>query len=826
MKLTLKNFRCYTNQVFDFDDDTITLISGPSGHGKTTILLAIQFALYGLSGHKYLISHNKSSCEVVLVYKNFKIKRTKRPNILNLEVDGKLYEDKEAQVIINKYFGTNNSSTFFMDMSHLEKMEFLEKIVNADCDVKELKMRIKSEISYLSKELAILDGQISNTESMLKLVQKPAKVEKPGNEIAEALKDLSKEELMLKKEQSIKQLERENLNKEECNALNVHLNVLRGEIASLGSVDPQIRRRVEDSRRRLAELEVCNGRFNKLRERFLVAEDALKELPKYDHANDDQLHRIEQRIQELDKKIDKCTILKDLHVLNNLETEYNEALDHERLEWQRRVDLIQDQLIPLRHTPKQDVSCLKQICAEFELVQAFNAKHDLDDIDEQIKALRLTFFKSYTCSNCNHKIVINMDTFEVVPSSDPPHTTEVSVSPSRDSRVDERIKERLQELIQLKGRVSQNSAFMQVTNIDEVRSNIATADKVTKLEDNLRQLGSFKASTTLNKMKKKIDKMKAALSSSLSDLRDAGEVSDVDVDTLKDERRESTIELNTLSQQLKVKRGLLKKIEASQAYDAEEHSETKRSIECCVRALQERSGELDKLKRKERLEDKIKSLKTQLDQLRFDAAAIPRLSQLLKDIDGGLEYHAQYSNYINFHVQLKKYKMIKDTLNNFITSKQKMEHTYLKTLLFKQKVIEAEHESLQMVVNTVNTHLAVLLEDFFSESLGDPIQIYLELKVVSETRPQVNMVINYKGNSVDYKSLSTGEYARVKLAFDLTFKEILGETIIMLDECTANLDQDLSTRIFDKIKASFPSKTILVVAHQVVRGTFDNVLTL
>ena len=109
-----------------------------------------------------------------------------------------------------------------------------------------------------------------------------------------------------------------------------------------------------------------------------------------------------------------------------------------------------------------------------------------------------------------------------------------------------------------------------------------------------------------------------------------------------------------------------------------------------------------------------------------------------------------------------------------------MEQVYLKTLLFKQKVIEAEHESLQFMIEIINSHLSVLLQDFFSESFGDPIQIYLELE--SGKRPQVNTIINYKGNKVDYKSLSMGEYARVKLAFDLTFKEILGENIIMLDE--------------------------------------------
>ena len=140
--------------------------------------------------------------------------------------------------------------------------------------------------------------------------------------------------------------------------------------------------------------------------------------------------------------------------------------------------------------------------------------------------------------------------------------------------------------------------------------------------------------------------------------------------------------------------------------------------------------------------------------------------------------------------------------------------------------MEAEHESLQCIISTINSHIAILLNDFFSENFGDPIQIYLTVDVQNDSKPQLNTIINYKGNRVDYKSLSTGEYSRVKLAFDLTFKEILGENIIMLDECTANLDQDLSTKIFNKIKATFPSKTILVVAHQVIVGAFNHVLNL
>ena len=34
MKITLKNFRCYENETFDFGENGITLLSGSSGAGK------------------------------------------------------------------------------------------------------------------------------------------------------------------------------------------------------------------------------------------------------------------------------------------------------------------------------------------------------------------------------------------------------------------------------------------------------------------------------------------------------------------------------------------------------------------------------------------------------------------------------------------------------------------------------------------------------------------------------------------------------------------------------------------------------------------------
>ena len=66
MKLKLINFKCYTEKTFEFDDNSFILISAPSGAGKSTILLAIQYVLYGIGSNvKY---YGKTNCSVEFEY--------------------------------------------------------------------------------------------------------------------------------------------------------------------------------------------------------------------------------------------------------------------------------------------------------------------------------------------------------------------------------------------------------------------------------------------------------------------------------------------------------------------------------------------------------------------------------------------------------------------------------------------------------------------------------------------------------------------------------------------------------------------------------------
>ena len=157
MKIKFTNFRCYIDETFDFSNNELILISAESGAGKSTILLGIQFCLYG-TGSK-LQNYGKTSCSVELEFEGMKIVRTKRPNRLVID---DLYEDDIAQNIINNKFGDafnvtsyicQNASNSFILMNPTDKLEFLETFAFKDINLPELKNKTKKICMDRNEEL-------------------------------------------------------------------------------------------------------------------------------------------------------------------------------------------------------------------------------------------------------------------------------------------------------------------------------------------------------------------------------------------------------------------------------------------------------------------------------------------------------------------------------------------------------------------------------------------------------------------------------------------------------------------------------------------------
>lgn len=247
-------------------------------------------------------------------------------------------------------------------------------------------------------------------------------------------------------------------------------------------------------------------------------------------------------------------------------------------------------------------------------------------------------------------------------------------------------------------------------------------------------------------------------------------------------------------------------------------------------------------------------LKSYTDALEHIHGEIEKISSDLKDEEKHrheLEGSIKYLEYVNkvmkekkiFDLQMDQYNQYLERKKQYILSVE--EHTksilhledtvirlteeYKSAIILKAKISEAQSLALASLVDTINVTVQPFLDLFFDEPMVINLSMFKEASK-NPPKPKVTINLYYKGVMCphDLSSLSSGEYARVSLAFTLAFHQINGNkfTPLMLDERTANLDQDLSTLIYSVVKDTFDSQLIMVVAHQVITGPFDNVMTL
>jgi len=180
----------------------------------------------------------------------------------------------------------------------------------------------------------------------------------------------------------------------------------------------------------------------------------------------------------------------------------------------------------------------------------------------------------------------------------------------------------------------------------------------------------------------------------------------------------------------------------------------------------------------------------------------------------------QHSNYL-MH---RKYKEQEERLHDIMKA---TETTILTLQLFYKKILQAEALAIQNIIRTINVSVQQYLDAFFDQ---DPIQAQLVTEKVSKSTKtqstQIHIELFYKENQVDLVTLSGGEYDRVVLAFVMALSEINTSPMIILDECVGSLDQSTATLVCDYIKNQAGHKLILFIAHQIVTGMFDKIITL
>ena len=147
----------------------------------------------------------------------------------------------------------------------------------------------------------------------------------------------------------------------------------------------------------------------------------------------------------------------------------------------------------------------------------------------------------------------------------------------------------------------------------------------------------------------------------------------------------------------------------------------------------------------------------------------------------------------------------------------------------KDIVKKVETTLLLNAIDNINQYVANYLDIFFQTH---PISVTITIrdendeKATKSTKSagQLTISVNYKGMDADIGILSGGELQRVIVAFNLALAELFTIPMILLDECTSNLDQELTETVVKGIRNNSKGKMIIMIAHQVVQGLFDKVI--
>lgn len=815
MRIRLKNFRCYEDNTFDLGEQGITLISAPSGYGKSTILNGIYFALFG-TGNK-VTTVGKTSCLVELEFDDMKITRTKRPNRLVVNDE---YEDEVAQQLINNKFGDNfdvtgyisqNAMNSFIMMNPMEKLSFLERFAFKDIDLNEIKLKCKANITQTHDELISNESQLQMAKKIVEELKKPEEIKFPikckKTQIEIAIKN---ENVKYKNCITLISKAQNNISKKEkeLNSIQVLNTILATRNESIDTIKTKINQ--IDTQLDSLNTSLIDESQLETNKKLLSNLILQKELINIENRfNEESKNLANMRLQEEDEYQSQLNIIND-----KLWKEYNNEELSETLE---SLKSTLSDIEKIENTKKElsKYSSLNPQKVEENELRLNSLKQELEHKTRLVNRLKLQK-ELYSCPSCKSKLRlvknslcletgINSDDIDMDMNLLNNEITNLNSSIMSLNRSVESDKYRLNVKVELENTLSEL-----VSSYEEI------PDKGSIIED-INYLKEYQIEQrSLEKKKKSIEDsiQNSVFSSSYNSFKN---------------------NVLSLEKQLaKLKKNYTGEVTSETENELRDKIQLQTDSISINKRLNSNKAELEREKKKhETLISQCENehvTKYSLIRTETDIESeINTLRQEIKNLETKKEEHAENIRLID------EWKRVQDdikTYNEWKTRILKLEEEceisrqkHAASTMLKEKILEAESIALLNIIDTINTHVQMYLDVFFPD---DPITICLQTfkETKKNTKPSINLAIEYKGMECELNMLSGGELSRVILAFTLALGEIFNVQLLMLDESTASLDQTMTSCVFNGIKEHFNGKLVLIIAHQIVEGSFDRVIKL
>jgi DNA repair exonuclease SbcCD ATPase subunit len=800
MRLHLKNFRCYEDKIFEFGETGLTLLSGPSGVGKSTIMIAIHFALFG-AGNK-LPTHGKKACSVELIIDDLKIMRSKGPVRL---VVNDIYEDDAGESIIQERFGKLFSSVSyipqdlkdsFVAMTPANRLLFLEKFAFGDVDISEIKGKVKALTKNLSDEHIKMSGNLEFALKILQDTEKPEEVVFP---------------IKCKRDQREKAIRNEEIKYKNCAVL---IKKIEKEIRALELEKnaTSLYKSLRDDKQRLVE---------RIDEKISTLEKIV-----IDYVGDDDLAGYKSRLERFlgNRKFEmaKSRYAENLTKLEELKKSEISESNRQLLEFRKTL---------WETIPKEEIDDQIELCRNL-----VNQRRTRDKLEKELSTLEVGDDPSTELNTISSQLEVAKSRLEILKLQ-----KEVLSCPHCSNKV----KFSNNSLIKVDIETVDDSS-----SIENIKSDI---DNFKRVEDKLRsRLSKYRATTkrrsdiqkelsTLEIIEENLD----TLESELDDIRQYK--SDNEKLEIRIEELDGAIKSGKFSKTIisleKKSRDDLDEIQKLEKYsEVEEESINEESLRSRIAQETENKNEIKRKNEKMRdLERERTDCQKEILTLESDyntkwlvlttniEDVILEKTQSILETEKNREMYNEtlkkIEKYQDYEKAFENYKGLSKKVEEIQKHEIKARKRYASACLFRDKILETESIAIANMIENINSHSQLYLDHFFPDN---PISVKLSAFKEGKTgeKPCINLEIDYKGIEHDLSMLSGGEMSRVILAFTLALAEIHNSPLILLDESTASLDQDLTSSVINGLKENFSNKLVVLIAHQVVQGVFDKVIKL
>jgi exonuclease SbcC len=824
MQLILKNFRCYEEKTFEFGEQGLVLLSGGSGRGKSTILMAIDFALFG-SGTK-IIMHGKKSCSVELTFQKLKIVRKKGPNHLLVN---DCYEDDAGEAVIKDMFGQifnsvsyipQNPRKTFVLLSPAERLDFLETFAFKDFDIVGLKEKAKSVIKEANEQLLKTAGSIRYATQMLE--QKPKPENKPffvpGIKKKENIEKYIQNEAV-KLKNSVTILKTNEKKVKQLYELIQKMEMFKMKLSEREKTKLSLEKNkaeLELEKEKVIEKEKTVSKVSllclEMRLQKLLRNKDLVRMQKTFEENEEKLQRlILQEEEELKAKIKSLQ-----HELDDNPTE--DELQNEIIFFTELISKKKE-----LEKAEKDIACFekdKQAEEKFAEVKkkCLDTRLQLDRAKLEKEKLK--------CPHCQNAIrLVNGSIIKFAEERDVQQEN-MSVHQTMEQLQAQLTKLTLEEKAMLPKLENQKKYYSALKRKDELLAEILEMNGVTEtIQECETQQEEFKA--LLSKLQKNEQEL-VELRAKLTKKQYSTTISLIQRQQLSDKKK---------LEQLRVANDVITTEGEKKEEEAEDEEALRQKINS-KKQLHEQVEFFDKLVKKAYVE--LQDLEEEINNLHVQIKAEKPLSSLRVELNEAkqlIDHHeARKKDLELFFKKVLEWKQNQKDVEEYdnlfaeveLLKEKEMEQKkkYTASCEFRDNILEAESIFVSNVIDNVNNNVQLYLEHFFPDH---PITVRLSSfkeNMKNETKPSIHLEIDYKGMEMDLSMLSGGEVSRVILSFTLAFADLYNSPLILLDECTSSLDQDLTTSVLEGLKEHFGSKLCLIVAHQVVKGAFDKVITL